>query len=281
MNPSLTGERKVLMKSKPIEKMDALHNRSIFFHLNKQAYVSFYRTEAILLDLKKDKYIVLDSERSKLLEIILDNKFLPVEGGYSSAQAPIVDTSTLNQFIHVLRNQQILDRVDHPSPYSVVIDKKKDSIGVSNIDWRLSDDDMGSFGWNKEVFVALWVLIKVHFAAKFRGFYGLIQQIRKQHRHRTIYVSPDRKDIKSLTEALNIACTLYPTRTKCLEWATAFTLLSLRKGWRCSLVIGVQNNPFMAHAWAEVNDIIVADSQELREHLALILKEPFSIRSHP
>jgi hypothetical protein len=46
---------------------------------------------------------------------------------------------------------------------------------------------------------------------------------------------------------------------------------------RCpvNLVIGVQNYPFMAHAWVESNGKIIGDDSRLRENLAIILEEPY------
>jgi len=39
--------------------------------------------------------------------------------------------------------------------------------------------------------------------------------------------------------------------------------------------IGVQNLPFVAHAWVKANDEVIADTPSLPETLSVILLEPF------
>jgi hypothetical protein len=41
------------------------------------------------------------------------------------------------------------------------------------------------------------------------------------------------------------------------------------------MIVGVQNYPFMAHAWIEVEDEVIGDDLNLKKNLAVILKEPF------
>ena len=118
-------------------------------------------------------------------------------------------------------------------------------------------------------------LLRVNFYIKIRGFYPTIQLIKRDCKNPSNYIIPHDKELKDLANILNKACLFYPTRTKCLEWAITFVLLALKRKWKCNLEIGVQNYPFLAHAWVECGGKVIMDSQDLREELAIILNEPF------
>ena len=67
----------------------------------------------------------------------------------------------------------------------------------------------------------------------------------------------------------------FPIKVKCLEWSVVFAILAFEKNWRCNLEVGVQNMPFMAHAWVNANGKVIADDIEIPERLSIILSEPF------
>ena len=118
-------------------------------------------------------------------------------------------------------------------------------------------------------------LFRDHILKK-KGVYPLIKTIKKAREKNNSFLKKDAKTFNPLVAALNRACLYFPFQTKCLEWATALTLMALKRKWRCNLEIGVQNFPFAAHAWVKTYDGIVADQKELPEQLSVILSEPFS-----
>ena len=103
----------------------------------------------------------------------------------------------------------------------------------------------------------------------------MIQMIKNSRKKEESYTIPSKEDLAELAAIVNKACFVYPARTKCLEWAITFVLLSLKRKWKCNLEIGVQNYPFFAHAWVECDGKVVMDSQDLRKGLGIILNEPF------
>lgn len=124
-------------------------------------------------------------------------------------------------------------------------------------------------------FKALVTLTKVHWIIKISGFYRLIKWIQKTGNLKKSFICPTTDQMGELVNTLNRACSLYPKRTKCLEWASTLTLLALQRGWLCTLNIGAQNYPFLSHAWVEVDGKIIADKQILKNEMAVILKAPF------
>lgn len=230
----------------------------MFYHLNDHIYMTQFREEFILLDTKKDRYSICFKQFSKLMTELLDKDL----------------SNSIQNFAYIekLLTDNIIKKRAFPYPFSV--DRKPHSEGVSNIDWRLplENEKVES---SIQVLRALQTLIKVNFYIKFKGLYETIQLIKKSRKNKSKYIIPEEEELQKLANIVNKACLIYPTRTKCLEWAMTFVLLALKREWKCNLEIGVQNYPFMAHAWVECNGNVVMDSQDLRNGLAIILNEPF------
>ena len=232
------------------------------YHLNEHIYVTFFREEAILLDTKKDKYSIFSKPLSLLLNQAIET------------DTYCIDKSLPHQstYLQKLTDDNILTHKKFPYPF--YIDKKTYSDGVSNVDWSLPLESK-KVPLSLQVAEALMTLIKVNFYIKLRGFHQTIQLIKKSCKNELNYNVPPDANLEDLANIVNKACLIYPTRTKCLEWAITYVLLALKRKWKCNLEIGVQNYPFFAHAWVECEEKVITDSQDLREGLAIILNEPF------
>ncbi|MBS0648544.1 MAG: lasso peptide biosynthesis B2 protein [Verrucomicrobia bacterium] len=226
------------------------------YHLCDHIYISQYREDLILLDTKSNTYTICFPKFAELLLSAIEGK----------ANSQSLDS------IQKLLEDRIIEKKETVFPF--YIDRKVDSEGVSDVDWQLPLDPT-KINLNTSVLKAFLTLLQVHFYIKTRGFYATIRLIKKTRKTHLIYTFPSDEELKNLANILNKACLLYPIRTKCLEWAMTFVLLALRRQWKCNLEIGVQNYPFLAHAWVECNGKVVMDSQELRKGLAIILNEPF------
>ncbi len=233
------------------------------YHLCEHVYASQFRDELILLDAKRDKYIICSKQLSELLLGLV---------GVSYSKSSFSPTSDNKTDLEMLISDGIIEKKVELYPYC--IDQKSDSQGVSNVDWRLPLDGKKA-KLNLLVLEALITLVKVHFCIQIRGFYRAIQLIKKAHKIQSNYIIPTTPELDDLARIVNKACLIYPRRTKCLEWAMTFVFLALKRKWKCNLEVGVQNYPFMAHAWVECDGKVIMDSQDLREGLAIILNEPF------
>lgn len=227
------------------------------YHLCDHIYVAQFRDELILLDLRADKYSICFNEFSDLLRMILEGKDIP--------------THVSSQVRDLLKNK-VIEIKTMPFPYFV--DRKAHSLGVSNIDWRLPLNNKEST-ITADVLRAFSTLVKVNIYMKFRGFYSTIQMIKQAKYKSSNFRIPRDDELQHLANIINKACLLYPSRTKCLEWAITYVLLALKRGWKCNLEVGVQNYPFFAHAWVECNNKVIMDSQDLRDGMAIIINEPF------
>ena len=231
--------------------------KNCYFHLVPHIYIAQFRDQVILLDTKNDAYTICSETFGNILLGAASNKKLTQESFDaldSLLQAGILEKSNI--------------------PYPFYIDQKPDSVGVSNIDWRLPLNEKKT-PFSLSVFKALWYLVKVNFYIKFLGFHRAIGLIQKAYKQKRKYIITNHENLDHLAGVVNKACLIYPSRTKCLEWAMTYILMALQKGWKCNLEIGIQNYPFMAHAWVECDGKIIMDSQDLRSGLAIILNEPF------
>lgn len=243
--------------------------RVMYYHFSEYIYVAQFRNVYILLNTKADKYVVCLEPATKILTELFEKNFpdpnnQPTSSfGKDSHASALIEKYLNNGFI-----------VEKDIPYPFYIDRKPTSTGVSNVDWRLPLINK-KLRFNLSVLHAFFTLVKVYFFIKMKGLHSTIQMIKSSKKDKKQYHIPQEQELENLANILNKACRLYPTRTKCLEWAMTYVLMALNRSWKCNLEIGVQNYPFMAHAWVECDEKIVMDSQELRQSMAIILNEPF------
>lgn len=251
----------------------------MFFHTSNFTYLTYFNDEIIVLNLYKNQYIILRKALAKVLYFALKNEFRLLNDNYilsTNAKSKNLSSTLFNKSIRFLRKLNILDSKDYDYPCSILLKKKKFSSGMENIDWRMSYGILNDKVSKKLVLEAYFTLLKVNVILKIGGFYRLIKKIKKEKLRNIKYTlqNHDADHFNTLTTALNKACFFYPTKTKCLEWSATLVLMALRRRWKCCLVIGVQNLPFIAHAWVESNDTVIADSRELPQNLSVILSEP-------
>ena len=245
-------------------------NTHIHIHLRDHIYLAQFRDEFILLDTKRDKYTICFQQFSELLMSHLEGTKTNSDGttlNISGEQSP-QDLENIQKLI----TDNIIEKKDTLYPF--YIDRKLHSHGVSNVDWKLSIENKG-MRLNFSVFKAFMTLLKVNYFLKKRGLYSAIQLIKNNRKNQTNYFIPKEEELRGLSNIVNKACLIYPIKTKCLEWSITFVLLALKRRWKCNLEIGVQNYPFLSHAWVECDGKVVMNSQDLRKALAIILNEPF------
>lgn len=245
----------------------------MYFHANKYVYLTYFNDEIIVLDLRKDQYIILPENFSEIVCLALNNKFNKVQEKYVLADNDQVLPEDFDKAIKCLQEVGILSNKAYDYPYSTQLKKGEFSAGAANIDWRMLGSDLDNKAPKKMVLEAYFSLIKVYFILKVFGFCSLIKAIKRKGKSSCI--KKDSKEFNVLVTALNKACFYFPVRTKCLEWSAALAFMGLRRKYKCNIEIGVQNLPFAAHAWVKANDEVIADTADLPKTLSVILSEPF------
>ncbi|MCX5544047.1 lasso peptide biosynthesis B2 protein [Paraburkholderia sp. CNPSo 3076] len=134
--------------------------------------------------------------------------------------------------------------------------------------WKLSPGQVRNRLNIIESAILFTTLHKVHETSRNHRLSGLLQLIeseRIQRKNKRII-----RNENDLAASLNLTCFLYPVKTKCLEWACTLIIAGYRYGLDMKLVIGIQNRPFFAHAWAELDGRVVGDDPARRRQLAVI-----------
>lgn len=90
-----------------------------------------------------------------------------------------------------------------------------------------------------------------------RNFSALYERVRKYPLDKERILPPRSTD--QICEIVDFACIWYWKHVLCLQRSAATTCLLRRYGIAAQMVIGAQHLPFRAHAWVEVNGLVVND----------------------
>ena len=105
---------------------------------------------------------------------------------------------------------------------------------------------------------SLWWLLRIDLKLRLRGFSHLYRSV-AEHPRRAIAAADG--TVAAVCRALDHACTLYPRQALCLQRAAAAVCLLRNHGVPARLVVGARKHPFRAHAWVEVDGIVVNDKR--------------------
>lgn len=76
--------------------------------------------------------------------------------------------------------------------------------------------------------------------------------------------------VEQICSAVDLACIWYWKQVLCLQRSASTACLLKRYGVPAQMVIGVQQLPFKAHAWVEVDGRVVNDKPYMAEKYALL-----------
>lgn len=242
--------------------------RMQYYHLKNNIYISVFNQKPILLDTLRDRYIFIHENEFKILNYIIDNNISTLKK----------DSEVLNKletFIH----EGILNPDPQNEKFPFFPFDTVESSGIFNLMW--DPDKHYIQNENKTniflIFKTYLALFRIYTILHCKGLDSLINCIKKQKGTNCCTMVEEDK-IQNLVASLNQACKMFPWRIRCLEWSSTLVFLLLKKNVKANLVIGVQTNPFLAHAWVEYNGVVINDDSSLKESLARILIEPYKER---
>lgn len=244
-----------------------------YFSLHQGIYAARYGQAIIVLDSNKDKYISLVEKAAAYFEMVCQNEFVYEQNIYKAA-FPIkdCDEKQLNYWIKEFTQKGFISQSYSKNRKSIAEASLRKG-GLSDYKWDFKSSWKPFSQISKwEIAKAFFQLVKVRRLIKKGGLSVLLDLVEKTS-HVSIQV-PTKEKLNELAAAVDAATILYPKKTYCLAWATTFVLLALKKRWKCYLVIGIQTNPFYAHAWAECADEVINDDPSVAEVLSIILKKP-------
>ena len=114
---------------------------------------------------------------------------------------------------------------------------------------------------------AYWNLLIFDWYLQYRSFKSLYLRVRDC----PIGPQPTEPDTtERVCSAIDKASIWYRKEVLCLQRAAAATCMLRRQGIAAQLVIGAQQTPFRAHAWVEVDGVVVGDRPWVQEIYAVL-----------
>jgi hypothetical protein len=114
---------------------------------------------------------------------------------------------------------------------------------------------------------AYWELLSLEYFLLRKDFAAIYDKVRK-----TPLRSHPTTSIQEVCDAIDIAAALYFKRALCLQRAATAASLLKKHGFAAELVIGVQQLPFLAHAWVEVAGRVVNDKPYVPEIYSVLTR---------
>jgi hypothetical protein len=116
---------------------------------------------------------------------------------------------------------------------------------------------------------AYWELLRLEYPLFHKNFAAIYDRVR-----RTPLGTRQKKILEytQLCHAVNVAAALYFRKVLCLQRSAATACLLKKNGFPAQLVIGVQQLPFAAHAWVELDGAIINDKPYMSEIYSVLAR---------
>lgn len=249
----------------------------IHFSLPKNIYATEFEDAIIILHVANDQYLSLIDEAAHYFKLILEtpcslneaNNYIPC--GKNCDDATI---KSLNNWIQDFIAQGLIVATNSSNTKKIYPTAKVPG-GLREYQWD-TKKDWKTFKKTSylSALKALWTLRKVNRAMNKKGMRGLFDLINKTTKKPQKIVHSLAK-INHISAAVDSATKLYPKKIYCLGWASTFVIEARKHNIDCSLMIGIQTNPFYAHAWAQLGDgTVVNDDPQIAQVLSIIAKLP-------
>ena len=117
---------------------------------------------------------------------------------------------------------------------------------------------------------AYWELLRLEYFVLRKNFGGIHKGVRTV---RLQNGCPDEAITEGqLCHAIDVAAALYFKNVLCLQRSAAAARLLKKHGFPAEMVIGVQQLPFLAHAWVEVAGRVVNDKPYMAEIYSVLAR---------
>ena len=224
----------------------------MFRHVRDDIHFVYFEGQFIILDILSDSYSVLSPKQTHDLHLL--------------ATQPSHSTLFRNPLLggNKLFKEELFTNPDERLSLNTTT-----YTGVPVNCWQLHPNSINKTKSIRLLISFIFILRTVHRCSKTHRLAGLLRMLNKKLTYNK-KINIKKPCVDELISTLNMACLLYKKKTKCLEWACALILIGARYQYDMTLVIGVQNRPFYAHAWVEFAGQVIGDDPERRRQLAII-----------
>lgn len=246
----------------------------IYFSLLPHLYAARFDNSIIILDSVQDKYLSIVDTAAQYLYGILNDSFEQDQQKRFVSVEKVYDLEQLNYWVSYFVEMGFIIESSSVNR-KVILSSPLFPGGLKDYQWDMKSNwKPFKLAFKIEVIKTFFYLAKIHRILKSKGIQGILDEIKKIVSNQKKSNIPSEEAINRLSAAIDAASLLYPKKTYCLAWASTFVLIALKNNWACNLVIGIQTNPFYAHAWAELAGKVIHDDPAIAQVLSIILKEP-------
>ena len=261
------------MERSPLPPLRNNGHSYVYFSLAPNIYASYFDGAIIILDSTSDKYLSLIEDTAHYFKVILGFPFIKESNAtYAMVGSLEHDKDQYDYWISYFIEKQFI--IPSQDPGTIIASPLQEG-GLINYRWDLKKSwQPFSHASVLATAQALYTLAKVHRSIKRKGMQEIFDWISHSSLNKKLH-EPSEQDLQKLSAAVDAASLLYPKKTVCFPWAVTYALLALKKGWNIQLALGVQTNPFYAHAWAQTpSGKVINDDPLVAQVLSVIFKQP-------
>jgi len=118
------------------------------------------------------------------------------------------------------------------------------------------------------IWQAYWELLGLEYFVLRKNFGGIHERVRTSPFHDPNEIITE----DQICHAIDVAAALYFKNVLCLQRSAATARLLKKYGFPAEMVIGVQQLPFLAHAWVEVAGRVVNDKPYMAEIYSVLAR---------
>lgn len=226
-----------------------------YYSFASHVYYTICKGKLILLDSKRDQYIFLDEKKTALLLRGMQGQ---MNTGVSARENLAVEEAIRKKFII-------------PSPHCLTFtDHLKPPRGIGNHEWSIPISDQkhtASFSRKIKILFTFWTVKGAILCGRLDWLFRKIQ-IRNNTK---CHPPHNLQDAVDLARDVRETSLLLPFRSACLENAIVTALLLRSDTNVVQFSIGIQVNPFLAHAWVSHQGHVLLDKPSLNEDMTKIV----------
>ena len=244
----------------------------IYFSLAPHLYASYFDGTIIILNSASDKYLSLIEDAAHYFKAVLSSPFIKEGDACYRMVESSDDQDQYNYWIsYFIEKQFIILSPNH----GIAIASPLQDGGLVDYRWDLKKSwQPFSKASVLTTAQALFMLARVHRSMRRKGMQEIFDWIHDYSHNKKLH-EPSEQEIQKLSAAVDAASLLYPKKTVCFPWAVTYVLLALKRKWNIQLAMGIQTNPFYAHAWAQTSSgKVINDDPVVAQVLSVIFKQP-------
>lgn len=241
------------------------------WRIPEHVYWCDYTDHIVIVDMVSGKYFALDTQGAPIWRSLVAGK---TGGGvsFTVADSPSITNSCPALFALLIERKLIIKSSDddihrHRNP---LVSKLVDIVLLTSRSTRT----LQSLSWWKRLalFADAYIgLIAVDIALISLGYHGLFRKFSSVvHTSRSTLMRGDYVD--SLYHIALSAFRWYRPNVHCMHKAFGIYTFLKRYGVPSELCLGVQAHPFASHTWAEYNECVLGDYQEMKHSFTVIAR---------